>query len=399
MPSMPDAPRLPTTEIGGPPCGTNASRSRTGIEFDTTNRAPLRNRTHQGPDQRGTGEVAPVDRAGHGRGRGRLDASPGGEPIAGPGSTPRPGEGDRHGHVDVIGHGEAGVVPVTGRIDQHHPLGAVSLEPQPHRLGGRRSTDAHDHLRGQVGDGPRQEVVGGGDHHGVSGRAAATQLSQRLGDHGPTPGGRVGQDRLGVSVLGIEPDAVVGADDDHAALGTRDLVEHRGARPAPGAVDRGGHRMHRHRADRLERLPQWPVEMDRSGPLAGGGFDRSTPGDGGPLRAPVGGDREIGGPAGGGAVEPDLVDGLAGAPVAQLGWPIGRAHDHRYAGVVGFDHGRQVVGGRSTRRADQHCRSTGGPPDAEGEEPGGSLVELDPRVEGGLGVERDSERGRPGNRG
>ena len=57
------------------------------------------------------------------------------------------------------------------------------------------------------------------------------------------------------------------------------------------------------------------------------------------------------------AVELHLVDGLAGAGVAQLGRAVGGAHDQRHAAVVGLEHRGVEVGRGGARRA-QHDRGT-----------------------------------------
>ncbi len=72
-----------------------------------------------------------------------------------------------------------------------------------------------------------------------------------------------------------------------------------------------------------------------------------------------------------------LVDGLARAPVAQLGGPVGGADEQRHPRVVRLDHGGMQVDRRGTRRAAHDGGPAGRQTDAERAKPGRPLVEHD----------------------
>ena len=300
----------------------------------------------------------------------------------------------------VIGEGEARVVPVAGVVDGDHPVGPVALHPEAHRLRGGGPADPQydlrDHRRRELGVG--EEVRGGGDDDRTVDRRPSPELGQRFGDHRPRHRPGEPQDRLGLAMLGLEPDPVGRPDDDDTTLHALEVGQRRRRRRL--GLDRGCRNdlVHRHSPDGLERLAQGPVEVDRPAVGAGGGLDRAHRRDAGLRWRPVARHRQIGRPAGGCAVEADLIDGLPSTPVAELGRPIGGAHDHRHARVVGLDHGRQVVGRRGAGGAHEHRRTTGRTGDAEREEAGRAFVELDPRAQRGLGVQGDRQRGRAGAR-
>ena len=77
------------------------------------------------------------------------------------------------------------------------------------------------------------------------------------------------------------------------------------------------------------------------------------------------------------AVEVRLVDRLAGAPVAQFGRAVGRAHEQRNARVVRLDNGRMKIRRRRTRRAAHDRRHSRREADAERPKRRGTFVDHD----------------------
>ena len=226
----------------------------------------------------------------------------------------------------------------------------------------------------------QQRVVGGDG-------AGHAQVRERVGEHRPAGG-------LGEAQHGRGPDAGAPAGDDEAPgpVGheVRERVEHldRGCR-TPGACAVHGRSSERPGAStsvvtrRHERLAERQVEVHRPGgrPERLGHRPRRE-------RAPLGTDtgsiaraRRLVEPAHRVAVQLHLVDGLPRAGVAQLGRPVGGAHDHRDPPVVRLEHRRVEVRRRGARRAQQRRRASGRARDAESEERRRPLVE-DARAHG-----------------
>ena len=82
------------------------------------------------------------------------------------------------------------------------------------------------------------------------------------------------------------------------------------------------------------------------------------------------------------AEDPDLVDRLGRAPLAQLGRPIGGQHHQRDPRHRRLDDGRQQVGDGRPGGHDDRDRAARRPGQAEREEPGCPLVEHDPDASG-----------------
>ena len=189
------------------------------------------------------------------------------------------------------------------------------------------------------------------------------------------------------------PERSDGSDRQHAPL---PVVHEVGQlRHLAGVGCRQGRRPRRLRAGRgaarlpfegLEGLAQRGVEVDRSAGRAERGGDRSMRREAGVVGSHLAGHGQVCRPAHVRAVQADLVDRLAGAAVAQLGWTIGGQHHQAHPVVERLGHRRQVVGGRTTRRADQGDAPAPGLGEAEGEEAAGSLVELHPAAQPRLGV-------------
>ena len=94
------------------------------------------------------------------------------------------------------------------------------------------------------------------------------------------------------------------------------------------------------------------------------------------------------------AVQLRLVDRLARAGVAQLGRPVGGAHEQRYPRVRGLDHRGMEVRGRGSRGAAHDRGPAAGEPDAERAERGRALVEDDLDADPVVAREREGERRR-----
>jgi hypothetical protein len=116
--------------------------------------------------------------------------------------------------------------------------------------------------------------------------------------------------------------------------------------------------------------------------------------DVGDLERVIGRHRQLGVPAHEPPEHADLVDGLWGAAVAQLGWPVGCQQDERHACGIRLDRRREEVRcgaaggdqdrGRAAARLGQAQRHEAGPP----------LVEVDEDAQ--VRVCRERERHRCG---
>ena len=276
---------------------------------------------------------------------------------------------------EALGQDGGGVLPRALGVDRDLDRAAPGQtgEPGAQRLGGRQIADADDELRdapcGEPGVAEEQVVA---RHR----RRSVPRAGEWVGEQG-VPGalGEPGDRRAEIAITLVAPR------DDDAPGGQ--LRRHRGGggrggpgggddrggpgaggdRGGPGAGgDRGGpggrralHPRATARAAGRVRLRQWLGQdqwlPEREVQVHGTGPD--------PERRPVRAAGEVADPAevrGGGlvdadldeppdgvAVELELVDGLAGADVAQLWRPIGGQDDQRNPGLVGFDHRRGEV--------------------------------------------------------
>ena len=135
---------------------------------------------------------------------------------------------------------------------------------------------------------------------------------------------------------------------------------------------------------RDERLTERDVEVDRAGRRARRDRDRPTdhrPDVAARLRLAVE-QRQVDRPAHLRAEDPDLVDRLRRAPLAQLGRPIGGQHHERDPRQRRLDDGRQQVGDGRPGGHDDRDRAARRAGQAEREEPGCPLVEHDPDASG-----------------
>ena len=138
-------------------------------------------------------------------------------------------------------------------------------------------------------------------------------------------------------------------------------------------------------------------EVDRSGGAAA--RRRHRPADDRPdvpprLGRPVE-QRQLGRPADVAAEDPDLVDGLRRASVAQLGRPVGGQQDERDARQRRLDDGgQQLRDGRPGRHddGDRPARRAG---ETQREEPGRALVEQHADAQARVGARGERERRRP----
>jgi hypothetical protein len=258
-------------------------------------------------------------------------------------------------------------------------------EPLAQRLAGRQVADA-DHRVGAVGDGEAlgaQQVVVVGD-----GGGAAPGAGERIGQQRRAEGGRGGRQRGGEAVV-----ALVATGDDDRALPDLEL-DRRGRRAAARARE-GLVAGRRQRLVEHERLAQREVQVHGArtpghGRLVGAEGELAHPAQ--PLgRGAVRADLEE--PLRRAAVELELVDGLPGPDLAQLGRAIGGEHDQRDARLVGLDHRGEVVGGRGAAGARHRRRAPALLAHAEGEEAGHALVDVRPRPQAGLAREGEHERG------
>ena len=232
-------------------------------------------------------------------------------------------------------------------------------------------------------------------------------MGDGLTDEGPAGPGREAPGRRGPLQFTVQPAGRPRPGDDHAPLVLGDDLGQAGrVRRGPavvpvvsvGVARPGLGRGHGHGAQRFEGFAQRPVEMHGAGVGARGQFNRSLgPPDRGVntgRNAGITGHGEVDAPASGRPVQAHLVDRLGRAPAAQLRRAVSGAHDNWDAGMGGLHYRGQVVGRGGAGCAHEHGRPPGGPAQAEGEEARGTLVELYPRADAGLGVEAQGQRTR-----
>ena len=158
---------------------------------------------------------------------------------------------------------------------------------------------------------------------------------------------------------------------------------------APGPV-RGVERL----GLRRQRLTQREVQVNRTRPVPGrgpvGAAGQRAMVNRGLATGLVGADLHE--PLDCATVELDLIDGLAGADLTQLGRPVGRQHHQRHPRMPRLDDRGVEVRRRGARRAGHGHGSPGGLRHAERKEPGAALVEDRDHLE--LGPSRERERQR-----
>ena len=115
--------------------------------------------------------------------------------------------------------------------------------------------------------------------------------------------------------------------------------------------------------------------------------------------AHLAGNRQVGRPAHVRAVQPDLVDRLAGSAVAQFRGAVGGQHHQGQPVVERLGHRREIVGGGAARCADQGHALLLGLGQADGEEAARPLVQLDPAAQPRHGMGGQDQRCRAGSRG
>ncbi len=290
--------------------------------------APVARRTRQRVGRRASGRSAPIARR-----SGRDPAT------------------DRRGRPPRAGAPSANVVTTFGRPTGRRAAARIGA-------GGPRRT-----VR-------TQDAVGRGDHS-RAGRFAGRSAGRRApATRAPRPGASTASGRRTRRRPRSRPPSRGRAVPTRPA---RRPAPRRAARP-PGVhpVPRSPRPAGRGRARRPRRSP-------RSG-SRNGRFRWTGPGPRGPAtasataraaserhdaRAALVGHAGIGEPPGRPTEQVGLVDGLGGAHVAQLGGPVGGAHQQRHPGQVGLDHrGVQLGGGRPAGR-DHDRRDTGGQADPE----------------------------------
>ena len=160
-------------------------------------------------------------------------------------------------------------------------------------------------------------------------------------------------------------------DHDHAALVARARAARasRAAGPSSGDPADAGARRPRRRAGRRQRSGLADERIAERQVQVHGPGRRAARVEHGPRRqrAPrrphrLVGHARVGEPAHGAAEEVTLVDRLGRGHVAQLGRPVGGAHEQRHLGLVGLDHRGVELGGGRAARAQEHGRAAGGQP-------------------------------------
>ena len=230
---------------------------------------------------------------------------------------------------------------------------------------------------------------------------ALAQTGDRICEDGP-PGG------FGEPVDGAGRRVAAPADDDQpAGLSAHRIGDARHGRLV-GRARRPSHgcprtpvgptrRVDERRARGHQRLPEREVEVHGAGGRPDGLGDRAR-GDRPPRRPCSGlirGHADFAEPLHGPAVEIELVDGLAGAGVAQLGRAIGGADDQGRASVARLEHGGMEVGRCRPRGAEHDGRGSARLGGAEGEEGRRPLVEVHVEADAVVGGKGERERGRP----
>ena len=332
-------------------------------------------------------QVLVDDGGGHG-----VERLPAIEPLAATTSLSRTAHLHPPVGVDgvVFGSGERGVVPAMLTVDEHNVPGLHRVEPLVDRRRRGGTAELHHNIGTELlPDRVLEQVFGRGDDDVV----VQPHTAHRFPDDGPGQCPGEFSDIFGKAVPRRDAGDGVGADQDHAALVRTEFAEAIGG---GGADERQllvgcGVLANRHAIDRFEGLAKRPVEVDRASACAHGRLVGPGSGQAGSRLRPIGRNGQIDGPANIGGVHADLVDRLSGTPTAKLRRPIGGAHDHRDAGVVGLDDGGQIVRRSGAGGADQHRWTARRLGLAEGEEARRAFVELDVGAQRRVGVKRERQ--------
>jgi hypothetical protein len=228
-------------------------------------------------------------------------------------------------------------------------------------------------------------------------RLAAARARQRVGEQREAGGAREPGDHVRARPVALvapgDHHAAPGAGEDGAqrlALGAGVRRRRRPAQPrAPAGTAAAARLVVGQRRLEHERLAQRHVEVHGARPVAEGGPDRAA-GQGAHPAQPLWTGRvgpHVEEPLRRSAVQAELVDRLTRPDLAQLGWTVRGEHDQRHAGLVGLDHGRQVVGRRRAARAGQHGRAPRRLGQAEREEAADALVDVRPAAQPGVSHE------------
>ena len=239
-----------------------------------------------------------------------------------------------------------GIEPRVVGIDEHR---RDAGEPRVRDLARDRRADAHDEL-GPVRRGERARSRSSASYVETRVRPCAVRERDRRGSASPRP--RANRSATAESTPAPQPATTSPADERararRGARRRRRRAAARGRWRAPTARRRRG------RACRAsgapggnERLAERQVEVHRPGGRTARVRDRAAR-QRAPARVRVGPSAAASGgpgivePAHRAAEQPRLVDGLARAPVAQLGRAVGGAHEQRHAGVVRLDDRRDA---------------------------------------------------------
>ena len=399
-PSMPFAPRFALTRRSSRGSMPHSS-ARTGRLDATASRPPAGTRPSNVARDRGFArDVVGIEHRIHGG----AGASLGAAPFLQPRRFRRAGREDTRQRVEQrlpVGSDAhhclvRRIEPRAVGIDEHL---RYAFEPGIGVLARERGTDP-EHELGPVGGrelGRARQCLVCGDRE-----RAGAHVRERIGEHRPAGGRREAGERVDADVRTRSRDdhaARVGA---HESLDARDRLivgrAHRTRRTRPGfAASRPG-----------TSTSGAPVGTNgsRNGRLrctgpAGGPSASATARDANGRHERCGrgvGRTEIAEPVDGGAEQMRLIDRLRGTDAAQLGRPVGGAHEQRHSSVPGFDHCRVQVRGRGPRRAAHDDGPPGRHRHPEGAECGRSFVEDDVDGDAIITGEREDQRrvARPG---
>ncbi len=322
----------------------------------------------------------------------RLGALPGGQP-AGLGAGCAGGYRSTHGRRvrvhDLVGV-EVRVGPFARRGDLDLAHVAVGLEVGRQRPAGGRRAEPQDVVGAKRARQIRvtQEVIVGAEDRG---RRAATGARDRVGEYGCVQRLRQALDVSRVEA-GLRPA------DDKRAPRRQQAVERKGERcgcclrllPGPGS---GSLKLDWRRD---QRFAEGEVDVDgaaRAPQRRRDGAIRYRLGESQHVLGRLG-QRHLGEPLHGRAVQVGLVDGLVGAEALQLGRSVRRQDDQRDVGVIRLDDGRREVDGRGAGTAQDGDGLAGGFRHAQREVGAGALVEVHPGLDGGVALEGQRQRRR-----
>ena len=257
----------------------------------------------------------------------------------------------------------SGVVPASIRVDQQELGRRRSLQPESLSLAGRRPANPYNDVWsvGLRKDRVAQKEFGVRDHGCTrtrSGSSPAAKPRSRLRQERPPRNCRKGSD--GFTKRGVRIVARTAGDDAlrsiaHQRLKSFDEIRTRGFRNSPLEFDGGAGGNIERNTSRVERLTQWPVQMDGTARTRAG-LQNTARGNAARERGSwpsCFGHGQLVEPAHVGAVDLDLIDRLPRPAIAQLRGAVGAQHQQRHAGMIRLNYCGQVIRCSCTRCAHQ----------------------------------------------